>query len=170
MKTFENYPTRIVILAVIFSIIIYAIGAYILLQLSVWLLILYLAYGVWCESRVLRKSCVNCYYYGKRCCFGRGRLCSLLFKKGNAKNFIKKKISWLDILPDFLVAIFPIIGAIILLIINFNLTILILLIVLIILFLGGTPVIRGYSCKHCRQREIGCPATELFNKNKGKKK
>ena len=170
MKTFENYPIGSVILVVIFSILIYIIGAYILLKLSVWLLILYLIYCVWCESRVLKKSCINCYYYGKRCCFGRGKLCSLLFKKGNTKNFMKKKISWLDILPDFLVAIFPIIGVVALLIINFNWAILILSIVLIILFFVGTPIIRGYSCKYCRQREIGCPAAELFNKNKGKKK
>lgn len=170
MKTFENYPTGIVIMSILFSILIYIIGAYILYKLWVGFFVLYVVYCFWCEKRVLRKSCINCYYYGKRCCFGRGKLCSWIFKKGNAREFIKTKISWIHILPDFLVAIFPIIGAVALLIINFSWSILILIIILIILFFVGTPAIRGYSCAHCKQRRLGCPAEQLFNKKEGKKK
>jgi len=38
-------------------------------------------------------------------------------------------------------------------------------IILFFLFFGGTAMIRGnLVCKYCKQREIGCPAEKLFNK------
>lgn len=157
-----------VLLSVVFSLLIYIIGIYILFKLWTGFLVLYLIYCFWVETRVLKKSCVDCYYYGKICCFGKGKLCSLFFKKGDNRSFIKRKISWVDILPDFLVFIFPLVGGIILLILDFSWTILMLLIILVVLSFGGNAVIRGqFACKYCKQREIGCPAEKLFSKRKG---
>ncbi|MFH0832854.1 MAG: hypothetical protein V1900_03995 [Candidatus Aenigmatarchaeota archaeon] len=119
------------------------------------------------ESNVLRRSCVNCYYYGKLCGFGKGKVCSLFFKKGNPKKFIKDKITWKDIIPDFMVFIFPLIGGIILLVRSFNWILLILIAVLLSLSFAGNAFIRGsFACKYCKQREIGCPAEKLFMKKK----
>jgi len=169
-KTYENFPFWMVAISNILPLLIYIIGAYILYRLWVGFFVLYIIYCFWVETRVLKKSCINCYYYGKTCCFGKGRLCSLLFKKGNPKDFCKKEISWIDILPDFLVSILPFIAGIILLIKNFNWSILLLMIIIIILSFGGSAVIRGnFACKYCKQREIGCPAEKLFNKKVEKK-
>jgi len=166
-KTYENFPIWMILLSILFSLSIYAIGSYILFKLWAGFFVLYLAYCFWVEARVLKKSCVNCYYYGKVCCFGKGKLCSLFLKKGNPKRFVEKKISWLGILPDFLVFVFPFIVGIALLILNFSWTILLLLIILVVLSSGGNAVIRGqFACKYCKQREIGCPAEKLFNKKK----
>ena len=108
---------------------------------------------------------MNCYYYGKICGLGRGKLCSILFKKGKPESFIDKEISWKDLIPDFLVMIFPLIGGIVILIRDFNWLILFLMVVLVMLFMGGTAFIRGsYACKYCKQKELGCSAEELFNK------
>ena len=63
-----------------------------------------------------------------------------------------------------MVAILPAI-VVILLVRDFNWLVLVLLVLLFVLSFGGNAVIRGsFTCKHCKQREIGCPAERLFNK------
>jgi hypothetical protein len=81
----------------------------------------------------MRKSCVNCYYYGKFCAFGKGKISSLFFKKGDSRQFVKCKITWKDILPDFLVSIVPVVVGIVLLIVKFNWLILSLMVLLVVL-------------------------------------
>jgi hypothetical protein len=164
-ETYESFPVPIVLLAILVSLSIYIIGAYILTGIAIWLSILYILYCVWIEIRILKGSCVDCYYYGKLCGLGRGKLCPLLFNKGDPERFIRKEVSWSDLLPDFMVSIFPAIGAIVLLVKDFSWLILLLLLILLALSFGGNAIIRGsFACKYCKQREIGCPAEKLFNK------
>ena len=166
-KTFENFPCRIIMISNLVSIAIYLIGAYIISQLGIIWLLLYLLYIIGLEIRLMKRSCVNCYYYGKFCAFGKGKISSLFFKKGNPQKFIKDKITWKDILPDFLVSIIPILVGIALLIFNFNWSILLSVVLLVILTSAGNGFVRGsLACKFCKQRKIGCPAEKLFNKSK----
>jgi len=166
-KSYENFPFWIVLLSTILSLSTYAIGIYVLLGLGIPFAILYIIYILWLEVRLLKGSCIDCYYYGKVCAFGKGKLCALFFKKGNPKRFVARKISMIDILPDFLIFIFPIVGGVILLVANFSWIITALLVILVVLSFGGTAVIRGsFACKYCKQREIGCPAEKLFSKGK----
>jgi hypothetical protein len=166
--TYENFPSHIVFLSNLEAISIYAIGVYILAGFGIWLAVLYLAYCCWMEIRVLRGSCKNCYYYGKVCGFGKGKLCSLLFKKGEPQKFIETQIRWFHLIPYFLVFIFPLVGGIVLLVTGFSWNLLALLVILFLLSFGGNAIIRGsFACKYCKQREIGCPAEKLFSK-KGK--
>jgi hypothetical protein len=165
-KTFENYPCIIIIISNLVSITIYAIGAFIIFQLGLIWLLFYLICIFIFEIRLLKKSCVNCYYYGKFCAFGKGKISSLFFKKGNPDRFIKRNITWKNILPDFLISIIPIIVGIVLLIVNFNWLILLLIVILVILTSFGNGFVRGsLACKFCKQREIGCPAEQLFNRS-----
>jgi len=167
--TYESFPAPMVSLVILVSLLIYALGTYILAVLEIWLSIPYVLYCLWIEFRILKYSCVDCYYYGKLCGLGRGKLCALMFKKGDPQRFVEKKISWIDILPDFMVSIFPAIGGIILLIMDFSWLILLLLLALLALSFGGNAVIRGsFACRHCKQREIGCPAERLFSKESQK--
>jgi hypothetical protein len=169
-KCFENYPLSIVLVSNLLNILIYAIGFYIILGFGLVYSVIYLLYCMFLEFRVLRKSCVNCYYYGKYCSFGRGKLAGLLFKKGS-KKFDEDKISWKNLIPDFLVSLIPIIAGIVLLIIDFSWLILVLIILLIILMSFGNGFVRGQlACKYCKQRELGCPAEKLFSKKAKKKK
>ncbi|MCX6814883.1 MAG: hypothetical protein NTY20_04520 [Candidatus Aenigmarchaeota archaeon] len=166
-KTYENFPLWIPTLAILISLSVYAIGAYILSGFGILFSVLYLLYCLWVELRVIQMSCVNCYYYGKVCAFGKGKLCSLFFKKGDPKMFLAKKISWVQILPDFLVFILPLVGGIILLVMGFSWILAGLLALLTVIFLGGTGFIRGScACKFCKQRELGCLAEKLFSKRK----
>jgi hypothetical protein len=122
-------------------------------------------YILYLEFRLLQKSCRNCHYYGKYCAFGKGKLCALVYPKGDAKKFLNRKITRKDLIPDALVSLIPIIIGIILLIISFNRWILIGIIALILLASQGNNCIRGQlACKYCKQKELGCPAAELFNK------
>jgi hypothetical protein len=70
-------------------------------------------------------------------------------------------------IPDLMVSLIPFIVGIVLLIIRFNLLIIFALILLTVLTTSGNGFIRGQlACKYCRQRESGCQAYLLFNKDK----
>jgi hypothetical protein len=167
VQCYENYPFWIVAISNIFQIAIYAAGAFIMYQFGLVWLLAYLLYVAWMEVRVLRKSCVNCYYYGKTCAFGKGRLCGMLFKKGNPKAFFRTNITWKDVVPSFLVTLIPIAAGIVLLVGGFRWTVAIAVVLLFLLGFPVTGMIRGkLACKYCKQRELGCPAERLFNKKK----
>jgi hypothetical protein len=163
----ENYPLAIVIGANLLSLLIYVIGAVILFQFSIVWVIGYVIFILLLEFRLLGGHCVDCYYYGKTCAFGKGRLSSLFFQRGNPEKFSRMKITWKDIVPDFLVFMIPILAGILLLIQEFSWTFLILIIALFLLGFLGNALVRGQlACRYCKQREIGCPAEQLFNKPK----
>jgi len=164
-KRYESFPGWIILTCNLLSFAIYAIGASVLSGLGWWVVGLYLAGCLWLEIRVMQKSCVHCYYYGKNCGVGKGKLCALIFKQGDPTAFACKQATWLDILPDFLVSLVPLIAGIVLSILAFSWLRVILLIALVLLAFGGTAAVRGnLLCKHCKQREIGCPAAKLFEK------
>lgn len=163
-KPYENFPASIVLSSNAVALSIYALGAYVLWGLGILFPILYLLYCLWCEINVLRKSCVHCYYYGKVCGLGKGKLCSWLFRRGDPPSFVERQVSWREIAPDMLVLIFPLVGGIVLLIQSFTWLLLTMLVVLVVLSLGGNAIVRGsFACKYCKQREIGCPAEKLFS-------
>ena len=54
--------------------------------------LVYLAYVLALEYRLICYHCVNCYYWGKICGFGRGRISYRLFKQGNPQDFCHKQI------------------------------------------------------------------------------
>lgn len=160
---FENYPVRIVLLSAGFTLAIYALGVIILAHLAIWLSALYVVFCFALEYRLLRSACTHCYYYGKVCGFGKGKLCSLFFKQGDPRRFAARSISWAEILPDFLVFIIPLVVGIAVLIDNFDWLLVLALVILAALSFGGNAFIRGsVTCKHCQQREVGCPAEKLF--------
>jgi uncharacterized membrane protein len=169
-QTLERYPAWIVAVCNLVSLAIYAIGAYVLSRLSPWLIIPYLLYCLWLEIRLLRVHCIDCAYYGKTCGFGKGKLCGLLFKRGDPRRFAAQEVNWTDMLPDLAVSIVPLVGGIVALIVDFGWLILILLLVLLALSTVGNATIRGsLTCKYCRQRTMGCPAERLFGQQQGKR-
>jgi hypothetical protein len=163
--TYERFPVGQVVLCGLFTVAIYALGAYILAGFGAWAPIVYVGYCLWIEFRILQASCANCYYYGKLCGLGRGVVCALLFKKGDPDRFLARQPSWRDVLPDMLVVVLPIVGGIVLLVRDFSWTRLGVMIVLLALYFAGNALTRGaFACKHCKQRELGCPAQELFQR------
>ena len=164
-KTYDNFPLRIVLLSNTVSILIYLSGFMITLSLSWIAAILYLLFILGLEFRLLSKHCVNCYYWGRTCGFGKGRLSSLFFERGDPSKFCEKSFTWKDMIPDLLVSLIPLLIAIALIIIKFNLILLFATIIIIALTTIGNGFIRSnLTCKYCKQRENGCPAEQLFSK------
>lgn len=160
---FENFPLSILFIANVVSLLTYLIGAFIIYKIGLIWLVLYLLFIGFLEFRLISGHCVNCYYYGKTCAFGKGRLCALFFKKGTSKKFNQLKITWRDILPDFLVSLVPTLVGIILLVLTFEWVLLFSVIALLLLAFVGTATVRSkLACKYCKQRKLGCPAQKLF--------
>ena len=84
--TFEDFPWRTVLACNAVGLSIYAIGLCLMSRLGTAWGMLYAAYCLWMEWRVLSGSCRSCCYFGKRCGFGKGRLSSLLFGKGTGQK------------------------------------------------------------------------------------
>ena len=168
---YEKYPCWIPAISISFSLIIYLIGSYIISYIGLIFVIIYLAYCFTLELNVMINHCSCCYYHGKNCGIGKGKISGLITKKKDPKKFIDKKITWVQMIPDFLVFIIPTIVGVYLLIQNFSLIILVLIIILFILSSAGNAFIRGkLVCNSCKQKQLGCPAIELFEKNNKEKK
>jgi hypothetical protein len=166
-KCYENYPIWVVIISNLVSFLIYFIGAFLIYQIGFLWLLIYVFCIIVLEYRLLSKHCVDCYYYGKTCSFGKGRLSSLFFKRGKPIRFTQNNITWKSVLPNFLVSIIPIIVGIVVLIMHFNWLILFLTVLLFLLGFLGNSLVRGQlACKYCKQRKLGCPAQKLFDKSK----
>ncbi len=165
---FENYPLSTVALANLNTISIPIIGLVILSGFGVVVAILYIAFSVAMTFNVLGRHCVDCYYYGKTCFSGWGKVSSRMFKRGNPKAFAQREVTWLAILPDFLTTLFPVFGGIVLLASSFAWTIVGAMVLLLLLSTWGNSLVRGrLACRFCKQRCLGCPAERLFQKGPG---
>jgi hypothetical protein len=163
MTGFERYPLGTVIASNAVAWAVYGIGTAIMARHGAVPCLVYIACCLWVEFRVLTMSCRTCWYYGRRCGFGKGKLCALFFPKGDPADFLRKDITWWDIVPDFAVGLLPVIAGAVLLVRRFSWTLLLLVLLLLALATAGNAFVRGVLvCRHCRQRDLGCPAQKLF--------
>jgi hypothetical protein len=163
----ERYPLTTLIISNFVSLSVYGIGAYIMFWVGILSFTIYMVYIIALEIVLYVKSCKDCYYYGKSCAFGKGKLACIITRKGNPENFANRQVSWHSVVPDLLVTVIPMIIAIALMIIDFEWILPVLLLLLLVLTSVGNSYVRGMlACKYCRQRELGCPAEKLFNRGK----
>lgn len=161
----ENYPLAIVAVSALLTLMIYGIGVYILSRFGIIWALGYVLFVLILEFRLIGGHCVDCYYYGKTCAFGKGRISALFYKKGNPEKFTGMTLTWKDIVPDFLSFMIPVLAGILLLIQAFSLAVLVLIIALLFLGFAGNAFVRSrLACRFCKQRVIGCPAEQLFGK------
>ncbi len=165
LQGYDQYPVWMVLVSNLLSLLVYVIGAAILYRVGLVWVILYLLFILVLEFRLIKGHCVDCYYYGRTCAFGKGRLSCMFFPRGKPEQFNNRTITLKDIVPDFLVFIIPVLIGIGLLIYDFSWILLVLIGLLLIFGFAGNAVVRGQiACRYCRQREIGCPAQRLFKK------
>ena len=149
---YDNYPVSTVIVSNALSLLIYCTGLFLVYQFGLIPAVLFALYLMVLEIRVISSHCVDCWYYGKTCAFGKGKISALFFKKGSPERFCHAVMTWTDMLPDLLVT-------------QFSWTILGFIIALVLLGFCGNGFVRGnLACRFCRQREMGCPAEQLFAK------
>ena len=167
IQTYSSFPLRYVVAYNAFSLTVYALGAAIVAPVGWWAVGLYLLFCLGVEFNVVRRSCVDCFYYGTTCASGRGRLCALLFKKGDPARFAAREISWTALIPDFLVFIIPAVVGAVLLVIDFTWWRAALVGAIVVVSFAGNAIVHStFACKYCKQREIGCPAERLFAKER----
>ena len=163
-KGLEDYPLTTVIGQNLFFIAYFVLGIVGMWNLKLMKIpvisILYALFLIIMLIFVLRKHlCTNCYYYGKRCNTGWGKLAKMMFEKdsGHYKLGVKLAgITW------GLATLIPIIGIITVLIFKFELYLLAILFLFILL----TPInftIHKHSCTKCKMRNI-CPASMVKSK------
>jgi hypothetical protein len=163
--TYESFPPGYVVVANAVSLLVYALGAAIVTAAGPWAVAAYLLYCLGVELNVLARSCVDCAYYGRACAFGKGKLCALLFKRGDPKRFAAREVTWKALIPDFLVLVIPVIVGVVFLVIDFVWWRAALVASLIFVSFAGNAFVRSsFACRYCKQREIGCPAEKLFSK------
>ena len=154
-----------VLISLLFSLCVYALGTLILSGLGLLYALFYIAYCLFIEFNLMRRSCVNCYYYGKRCVAGKGLVAGKLFRKGDPKKFCEKKVTWKNLLPHMAVTVVPLVGGAYLLWTSFEWLIAGVMAVPVILWFLGNPLVYGkLACPHCRQGRICCPANDFFGK------
>ena len=163
---YDSYPARIVLVTLLHSLLTYALGAYILSGFGVVWVAPYLIYCLALRLRLVKAGCPDCWYYGKVCGLGLGWLSGRLFGPGDPRRFVSRKFTWLDLLPDMLVAIIPLVGGVVLLVMSFNWLLLGAVLALVLLAGPGNGFMHGsLLCRHCRQHDLGCPACDLFSKH-----
>ena len=160
----DRYPLWIVVLSSCSIAVVWVFGSYLIwATLGVVAAIAFIAYLLALEVNLLRRSCVDCYYYGKVCFSGRGKVCACVFKKGDPARFSSREISWKDVLPDLAASFVPIICGAGLLVVDFSWVVMAMVITLLALSTAGNALMRGrLACRHCHQKAIGCPAERLF--------
>ena len=162
----ESYPAWIVLVTVLHSLAIYALGAYVLSGFGLIWAALYVVYCLALKLRLLKSGCPNCYYYGRACGLGAGWLSARLFGPGDPKRFAARQLTWADMVPEFLVGIAPLVGGIVLLVGGFDWLRLGLLLALVLLCGPGNAVVHGsLLCNGCKQHDLGCPACDFFTKD-----
>lgn len=173
-KLYECYPASKVFIFNLVTLSVYGVGLYLMYLVWKWSAALFLIYILIIEYSLYKEGCRYCYYYGKRCVAGRGKIVPFFFKKGDSKKFCEKTISFKDFIPHLLIVFVPVLGGIYLMIMDFSWLILGLTLWPLIVNFVGNPIIYGnIACPHCKQGAKCCPACEYFMKNyepRGKKK
>jgi len=170
-KIYEDYPASGMLLCNLMGVVIALLGAFILFPYGIHVSIIYLIYVFYLQFQIARRACPDCYYYGKTCYCGLGACSARLFKRGDPKRFAAKRFTWMDMVPSFMVSLVPIVCGIILLALKFDWTLLAAIVAMGILGFPAQGIVHGWGCRHCKQRELGCPAEKLFDVEKaGKKK
>lgn len=167
-EAFENYPWWIIAVSIIQQLAIYVIGGFIIYQFGLIWLIVFLGYFAIFELTFYPRACVYCYYYGKWCFTGKGKMALWLrFKQKDTQEFCRRNVTFFSMLPEMLILIVPVILGVVLLVKDFSWVILILLVLDIAIASFGSGFIRGkLACAHCKQGRICCPAREIFGKNR----
>ncbi len=157
----ESYPKSVIIFGNLMMALWIGLGTLALSLLSPLLGWVYLILAVFSVYILLRKLvCTNCYYYGKWCPIGWGKLSALFFNQGNIENFSKSIGVKLAPIVYGLLTLIPMIVVTISLIQQSTVPkLLVLLAILLIGFYSGT-LSRKKTCRNCKMRLL-CPGSAV---------
>jgi hypothetical protein len=156
---FFEFPLSMVIIENLFMLLWIVVGAYICWEFVPLYGFSYLGFGLSMVYYVMRiLVCRNCYYYGKMCHTGWGKLSKLYCKKGDVEQF-GKGFNGL-VIPLFYgsMALLPLILGIISLYKNFSIFKIVVLIIFLFIVVMSSFILRKKGCAKCKMRNI-CPGS-----------
>ncbi|HEY49957.1 MAG TPA: hypothetical protein G4O13_07925 [Dehalococcoidia bacterium] len=157
----EKSPKSTVILGNLMMMLWVGLGTaacWLLYPLAAWI---YLAIAMIMVYGVLRwLVCTNCYYYGKWCPIGWGKLCALFFRQGSIDKFGTGIGVKLAPMTYGLLSLAPLVLVIIALVRDFTVPKLVILILLLLVSMYSGSIGRKKSCAHCKMR-LACPGSAV---------
>lgn len=121
----------------------------------------YLATALVTVGLALRKLvCTNCYYYGKRCATGWGKLSALLFRKGPIENFSTSVGIKVAPLTYGLLSLVPLVLVIAAMLWGFTWAKLAVLLALLGVSFYSGAIARRKACAGCKMSTI-CPGSAV---------
>ncbi|MFW9906069.1 MAG: hypothetical protein ACFFFH_17230 [Candidatus Thorarchaeota archaeon] len=164
----ENYPIKIVCVSATLTIISYLLGTIVFYVFNPVLGLLFLLLAVFTLIISMKFRCTSCYYLGKYCNFGLGKLAAILFKKEDSNEFSNPKKVIPTAILSFGTMLLPVIAGIGLNLFDFSLGYLSLLIIYILFGIVPNFLVRGNFCDKCMQGQLGCPSYEQMIKGRQK--
>ena len=151
----ETYPKWVIIFRWIILTLAFTLGIYILADIQLMLGIIYAACSLFALTLVLPLSrCVYCYYHGKLCNTGWGKVAAYLYAKGD-ESFYLERYNYAILLH--LLWIVPLLASLFQLVRNKELRYVVIFLIYVLILWMEKVVLKKLACKRCHQREF-CPA------------
>jgi hypothetical protein len=126
-----------------------------LVGLNYVLAIIYIIYSMIALTLILPLSrCVSCFYHGKPCNTGWGKVAAYLFKKGDESKYVDHYNYAIFLHLLWLV---PLLVAFLQLVRRRDIWVLVIFVAYILVLFVEKVVLKKLCCKRCHQREF-CPA------------
>jgi hypothetical protein len=103
-----------------------------------------------------RLVCVNCYYYGKRCPIGWGKLAALMFKQGSVDRFGTSVMIKIAPMVYGLLSLIPLGFIIVALVQDVTVAKIVVLVLLVAMVAYSGSIGRKKGCVNCKMR-FACP-------------
>jgi hypothetical protein len=156
---YEEYPLPGVLLENAAIAVWIALGTIISWRLHPAVGLLYLLFSIVMILVVMRKAvCTRCFYYGKRCHVGWGKISAALFDQGGITEF--NACAGIKIAPVFygLLALAPLLIGIISMVKTPSLSSIVLIAALVLVVFYSAVILRKKSCSRCKMKSI-CPGS-----------
>ena len=89
MICYENYPTYLVLASILEVLVALIVAVVIIAQLGLWAVLGYAILALLAVVLALAYGCTRCYYYGRVCGTGLGKIAALIFNKRDEEEFGK---------------------------------------------------------------------------------
>ena len=76
-QRYENFPGWIVVLSNLNQILIYGLGFLVMYKIGLVFSLFYLVFILVLDLRLLKTHCIDCFYWGRNCGFGKGKISAL---------------------------------------------------------------------------------------------
>lgn len=162
MIPYQSYPTYLVVLNVLEVVAALAVGTIVIGQLGLWAVLGYALVGLLAVVLCLAFGCTRCYYYGRVCGTGLGKIAALMFKKREEEEFGKSLSQTLSWTLVGVVLLLPIAAGLVSLREGFSLPRLLWLAAFLGLMIAIVVTHSRSACKHCQEaKERRCTLGRL---------